>query len=130
MDALLRNMFPIYQPEYTYCKYLVDAEQTSLDKTVLLSIQEIMLKLMGKKIHKHCVRNLDLSLYQVCCQIMYCEYSLRGVEIPKFSTCPRTSKLQKSTCPSLNLTCPNFMANHLLLVHLTLKALRKNASEK
>ena len=23
------------------------------------------------------------------------------------STCPRTSKLQKSTCPSLNLTCPN-----------------------
>ena len=54
-DALLRNMFPISQSEYTCCKYLVGTEQTSLDETVLLSIQEIMLKLMGKKIHKHCV---------------------------------------------------------------------------
>ena len=55
MDALLRNTFPIYQPEYTCCKYLVNTKQTSLDETVLLSIQEIMLKLVGKKIHKHCV---------------------------------------------------------------------------
>ena len=50
--------------EYTCCKYLVDTKHTSLDETVVLSFQEIMLKLMGKKIHKHCVRNLDLSLYQ------------------------------------------------------------------
>ena len=35
-----------------------------------------------------------------------------------FSTCPRISKLQNSTWPSLNLTCPNFTANHLLIVYL------------
>ena len=78
MDASLRNTFPIYQPEYTCCKYLVNTKQTGLDETVLLSIQEIMLKLVGKKIHKHCVCNLDLSLYLVWCQIMYCEYSLEA----------------------------------------------------
>ena len=78
MDASLRNTFPIYQPEYTCCKYLVNTKQTGLDETVLLSIQEIMLKLMGKKIHKHCVCNLDISLYLVWCQIMYCEYSLEA----------------------------------------------------
>ena len=78
MDALLQNTFPIYQPEYTCCKYLVNTKQTSLDETVLLSIQEIMLNLVGKKIHKHCVCNLDLSLYLVCCQIMYCEFSLEA----------------------------------------------------
>ena len=44
MHALLRNMFPISQPEYT-CKYLVGIKQTSLHETVHLSIQEIMLKL-------------------------------------------------------------------------------------
>ena len=49
MDASLRNTFPIYQPEYTCCKYLVNTKQTGLDETVLLSIQEIMLKLVGKK---------------------------------------------------------------------------------
>ena len=76
MDALLRNTFPIYQPEYTCCKYLVNTKQTSLDETVLLSIQEFMLKLVGKEIHKHCVCNLGLSLYLVCCQIMNSEYSL------------------------------------------------------
>ena len=42
----------------------------------------------------------------------------RGVEIPKFSTCPRASKLQKSTCPSPNLTCLSFTTNHLLIVCL------------
>ena len=78
MDALLRNMFHISQAECTCCKYLVGTKQTSLDETVLLSIQEIMLKLMGKKIHKHCVCYQDYSLYLVCCQIMYCEYSLEA----------------------------------------------------
>ena len=43
MDTLLRNMFPISKPEYT-CKYLVGTKQTSIDETVLLRIQEIMLK--------------------------------------------------------------------------------------
>ena len=78
MDALLRNMFHISQPEYTCCKYLVGTKQTSLDETVLLSIQEIMLKLMGKKIHQCCVCNLDLSRYLVRCQIMYCKFSLEA----------------------------------------------------
>ena len=72
MDVLLQNTFPIYQPEYTCCKYLANTKQTSLDETFLLSIQEIMLKLgmrracvcmraqaPGKKIHKHCVYNPD-----------------------------------------------------------------------
>ena len=78
MDASLRNTFPIYQPEYTCCKYLVNTKQTGLDETVRLSIQEFMLQLVGKNIHKHCVCNLGLSLYLVCCQIMYSEYSLEA----------------------------------------------------